>query len=64
MYIMMDTFVNSIQHTTDCTVAVFNGRMEILLDDGCDQVNGLFRSVEDIELIIGYLQAYVDEVKK
>lgn len=62
--IYLDTYINNERiQTTGLSVNVFNGRLEIQLDDYCDYVSGYFRSVEDIEKVRDELQKYITAIK-
>lgn len=62
--ILMDTFYTGGLDSTDLELHFDRGRLAFFISDNSDYVQGYFRSVEDIEVVIKELQSYIDEVKK
>lgn len=60
--VLMDNLYHT-DDTTDLEIHIDRGRLAFFVSDASDYIQGYFRSVEDIELVIKELQNYVDGVK-
>lgn len=57
---LLDTYIDRVvTNTTGLTLDIQNDRLHIVLDDGVDYVQGYFRNIDDIKLMIKELEKYM-----